>query len=116
MTSNLPANGAVQSAIRARAPGTPTINAVPITIQPAGLNLGDVYFTLFRHKWKLACCLLLGVASAIAVFKLKAPPFQSEAKLFIRYVISENKALGPGSAEAAAKSPDQRGETIMNSE
>lgn len=92
------------------------MNALPLAAPPAGLNLGDVYFTLFRHKWKIALCTLLGVAAAAAVSKFNAPPFQSEAKLFVRYIVSESKAPGPPANDTTAKSPDQRGETIMKSE
>lgn len=89
---------------------------LPLTPPPSGINLGDIYFTLFRHKWKIFLCTLLGVAVALAISKLNAPPFQSQAKLFVRYIISENKAPGPPANETTAKSPDQRGETIMKSE
>lgn len=92
------------------------MNTLPLVAPPAGLNLGDVYFILFRHKWKIVLCTLLGVAGALALDRLKAPPYQSEAKLFVRYIISESKALGPPATETTAKSPDQRGETIMKSE
>jgi uncharacterized protein involved in exopolysaccharide biosynthesis/Mrp family chromosome partitioning ATPase len=91
------------------------MNTFPLTTPP-GLTLGDVYFTLFRHKWKIVFCTLLGVASSAAVNYFNPPPFQSEAKLFVRYIISESKAFGPSSNETTAKSPDQRGETIMKSE
>lgn len=92
------------------------MNTFPIAAQPAGLNLGDIYFTLFRHKWKILLCSALGVTAAVAIYKLDAPPFQSEAKLFVRYIVSDNKALGPAANDSTAKSPDQRGETIMKSE
>lgn len=82
---------------------------------PAGLNLGDIYYILFRHKWKIILSTLLGLAAAAAVNFTQKPPFQSEAKLFVRYVVSEGKNIGPGGG-GDAKSPDQRGETIMNSE
>ncbi|MES2693313.1 MAG: Wzz/FepE/Etk N-terminal domain-containing protein, partial [Verrucomicrobiota bacterium] len=89
----------------------------PMAAQPPGLNLGDIYYIVFRHKWKILLCTLAGFAAAAATYTFKAPPFQSEAKLFVRYIVSENKALGPASHDStAAKSPDQRGETIMKSE
>lgn len=54
--------------------------------------MGDVYFAIFRHKWKI---LIISVASivAAAVFYLLNPPvYQSEAQLFIQY-ITESKPL-----------------------
>jgi uncharacterized protein involved in exopolysaccharide biosynthesis/Mrp family chromosome partitioning ATPase len=83
--------------------------------QPVGLSLGDIYYVLFRHKWKILICTALGAGAALAVFKLNPAPLRSDAKLFIRYVVSENQISAIG-ADANAKSPDQRGETIMNSE
>lgn len=84
---------------------------------PAGpsLNISDIYYILFRHKWKILICSLLGFAAAGAFYKLRPPPYQSEARLFVRFVITEGRTIGPGE-EAMTKSPDQRGETIMSSE
>jgi uncharacterized protein involved in exopolysaccharide biosynthesis/Mrp family chromosome partitioning ATPase len=53
--------------------------------------------------------------AAFAFFRLNPTPYQSEAKLFVRYVLSD-KVIGPSANDNSAKSPDQRGETIMNSE
>ncbi len=80
---------------------------------PAALSAGDVYYTLFRHKGKILLCALAGAVGAGAVRYLGEPPYESEAKLLVRYVLAENRALG---GEAGAKSPDARGETIMKSE
>jgi len=81
-----------------------------------GMNLGDIYYLLFRHKWKIVICSVLGVVVAYGVYKKRPPPFQSDAKLFVRYVISEGTTIGPPSNDTITRSPDQRGETIMNSE
>jgi|LauGreDrversion4_2_1035121.scaffolds.fasta_scaffold15552_6 succinoglycan biosynthesis transport protein ExoP len=80
---------------------------------PATLTAGDIYYTLFRHKVKILLCALAGAVAAGAVRFLGDPPYESEAKLLVRYVLSESRALG---GEAGAKSPDPRGDTIMKSE
>jgi uncharacterized protein involved in exopolysaccharide biosynthesis/Mrp family chromosome partitioning ATPase len=86
------------------------------TLPPApGFELGDIYYTLFRHKWKIIICSIIGLAGAAVVYKMSPPPFESEARLFIRYVVNENKSIGPG-RDDSTKSIDQRGETILNSE
>lgn len=87
----------------------------PLAAQPSGLSLGDIYYVIFRHKWKLLTCIAISVGAALTVQRLVTTPFQSEAKLFVRYVIAD-KSINPAASDAAAKSPDQRGETIMNSE
>jgi polysaccharide biosynthesis transport protein len=80
------------------------------------LQLGDIYYILFRHKWKIIICAVVGLAAAAAVYKLLPPAYQSEAKLFIRFVITEGQSSGPTRDDSVTKSPDQRGETIINSE
>lgn len=79
------------------------------------MNLGDIYYVLFRHKWKILVCSLLGFGACFAVFKLRPPPLQSQAKILVRYIVSEPRTV-PAGIDAPAKSPDQRGETIMASE
>jgi polysaccharide biosynthesis transport protein len=91
------------------------MNNQPIPVSNPGLSLGDLYFILFRHKWKILACCALGFAAAAAVYRSDPPPYQSEAKLFVRYIVTEGKNLGPAAPDSA-KSPDQRGETIMRSE
>ncbi len=81
-----------------------------------GLTLGDIYYALFRHKWRILICSAVGFAAAFAMYWFQPPPFESEAKLFVRYVITESQKPGPGGSDERAKSPDERGETIMNSE
>ena len=79
------------------------------------LTLSEVYHVLFRRKFTILLCSLAGIGAAIALFFTSPPPYQSEAKLFIRYV-AEAKAPAPAGTAANAKSPDQRGETILDSE
>ncbi len=68
-------------------------NSIP---PPAtGFELGDIYYyTLFRHKWKIPACSLAGFGAAVRLFfKLTPSSFESEARLFIRYVVNENKSI-----------------------
>src|SRR5688572_22590631 len=91
----------------------PMDNSIP---PPAtGFELGNIYYTLFRHKWKILICSLAGFAAAAVVYKLTPQSFESEARLFIRYVVNENKSIGPG-RDDSIKMVDQRGETIITSE
>ncbi|MGA3007713.1 MAG: Wzz/FepE/Etk N-terminal domain-containing protein, partial [Opitutaceae bacterium] len=92
----------------------------PILPQPApqtlNMTLGDIYYVLFRHKWKILICSSLGLCAAAIFHMLRPPPFQSEAKLFVRYVITDSKTLGPDGANGTTQSPDRGGETIMATE
>ena len=52
--------------------------------------LSDILFALFRRKWTIVFCTLLGLAAAAAVFYLFPPAYQSQAKLLVRYVLERN--------------------------
>src|ERR1041385_8255830 len=85
---------------------------------PSGisLSLGDIYHILFRHKWKITAISAAGLLIALLLPVVWHLPYQSEAKLFIRYV-PETKSPGQiGANDARVKSPDERGETIINTE
>lgn len=82
---------------------------------PSGMSLEDIQYVLFRHKWKILICTLLGLLTSLGLYLFMPPPYQSEAMLFIRYVM-ENSTPGIPGADSKAVSPDQRGETIINSE
>ncbi|MEO6002486.1 MAG: Wzz/FepE/Etk N-terminal domain-containing protein [Opitutus sp.] len=95
------------------------MNPAPKLQHPAsapGVSLGDIYYVLFRHKWRILLCSAVGIIAAAALHKFNPPPYTSDAKLFIRYVVMESKTPAPNGGDAGVKSPDQRGETIMDSE
>ena len=86
-----------------------------------GLSLDDVYYTLFRHKGKILCLTALGILAAGAVFLTQKPLYVSQAKVFVRYVV-ESRSFNPaggdpqGRNDPQVRTPDSRGENIMNSE
>ncbi len=88
-------------------------NSRPIE-PPPSISLGDIYFVVFRHKWKIVIMALLGVMAAAGYYLLKTPPYQSEAKLFIRY-ISDSHSANPSDINTRVTSMTE-GESIMNSE
>src|SRR5215813_1022459 len=90
------------------------MNAKPTGPHAPGLTLGDIYYILFRHKWKILALSALGFIVAFALPRMSTKIYQSEAELLIRYV-SENQApIHPGATEAV-KSPDDGG-NILNTE
>src|SRR5580692_3135890 len=81
-----------------------TIDLPAAAAPAAGFNLDDIYYALFRHKWKIVLCSLLGIGAAIAFYFLKPPPFESSAKIFIRYVTEEKApALADGDKTISAE-------------
>ena len=80
-----------------------------------GMNLGDIYYILFRHKWLIGILSLVAVAAAILVYLLLPMPYRSEAKLLIKYV-KESRPPEQTSPDSQVTSPDSRGANIINSE
>lgn len=96
-------------------PRMPSHSLAPAPSGPS-LSLEDVTYTLFRHKWKIILCSLLGIAAAGAWLSYRKLPYVSDAKLLIRYVAVEGMSMRPGLDDTVTKSPDMRGETIISSE
>ncbi|MGA2656142.1 MAG: hypothetical protein ABSH34_01355 [Verrucomicrobiota bacterium] len=82
-----------------------------------GLALGDILFILFRHKGKILVISTLGILGAAALYLFGPVPYQSEAKLFIKYVV-DTKAPAQGTAnDPRVRMPDERtGGNVINTE
>ncbi len=79
----------------------------------SGLNLHEVLFILFRHKWKILLCAAIGMLAAAAVYFLLPPVYESEAKLFVRYVVDKSAIDG---LDSQIKTPNPQTDTLINSE
>lgn len=95
------------------APGFPDRVPEP---HPPGLKLADVYYALFRHKWKILFFGLVGMAAAIGVWFFKGQVYRSEAKLLVRYVRDSRAVDVSLGTQGDVRTPDSRGETIISSE
>jgi polysaccharide biosynthesis transport protein len=78
------------------------------------LSLDDVYYVLFKHKWKIITCSTAGVLGAIALVAFRPTMYESEAKLFIRYVLDSKSPSPAPDGSRMISSAD--GQTIINSE
>lgn len=87
-----------------------------IPAKDPGFEIGDIYYLLFRHKWKILVCAALGFLAAVGVYKQQPPAYRSQAKLFIRFVISEGRSTDLTRDDAVALSPEARGATVIQSE
>jgi uncharacterized protein involved in exopolysaccharide biosynthesis/Mrp family chromosome partitioning ATPase len=56
----------------------------------SGIHVSDILFALFRRKWTIVLCTLLGLVAAAAVFFRFPPAYQSQAKLLVRYVLERS--------------------------
>lgn len=87
----------------------------PTEVSPA-FSVADIYYVLFKHKWKIIGFTLAGLLAAAAVYRLwPHTVYRSDAKLFVRYIQESGTPLVVPD-ETQIKSTDQRGETIMSSE
>src|SRR5262245_14631478 len=84
------------------------------TVPPPGLNVQDVLYVLFKHKWKILMSAAIGISAAAAVYFHRTPVYESQAKLLVRYVVDtsaidqvESRATGPSGPS---------GENMTNSE
>ena len=77
--------------------------------------MGDIYYVVFRHKWKILILSLTGILAAVALFFLKPPPYLSQAELLIQYVPQAGEMPLLGSDQKVIM-PDARGDDIINSE
>jgi uncharacterized protein involved in exopolysaccharide biosynthesis/Mrp family chromosome partitioning ATPase len=60
----------------------------------SGIHLSDILFALFKRKWTVIFCALLGIIAAAAYYFLFPPAYESQAKLLVRYVL-ERSAIDP---------------------
>ena len=82
---------------------------------PQRLVAAHFFRIFFQNKWILLSCTAAGLLAAGGVLLLQTPPFQSQAALFIRYVMENSTPDLPG-GDTRAVSPDRGGETIINTE
>ena len=83
---------------------------------PAGtINIGDIYYLLFRHKWKIVIFSVLGLIASLVVLRLTPGVYESEASLLVRYV-SDSAILDAVATGERITAPGRGGENVINSE
>ena len=65
-----------------------------------GLKLSDILFALFKRKWTIIVCAIIGITAAAAFYHFYPPSYESQAKLLVRYVL-ERSGVDPVEAEKA---------------
>ena len=68
----------------------------------SGIHLSDILFALFKRKWTIILCALLGIIAAAAFYFLYPPVYESDAKLLVRYVLERSAVDSIESTNAAA--------------
>jgi polysaccharide biosynthesis transport protein len=79
----------------------------------SGPKLNDILFILFRHKWKILLCAVLGIVAAGCIYFFLPPIYESKAKLIVRYVVDRSAT---DNLDASVKTPGMQDENLINSE
>jgi polysaccharide biosynthesis transport protein len=79
------------------------------------MELSDIYFILFRHKWKILLCSIAGLLAAGFFYLTQGRTYQSEAKLMVKYV-QESKSVTPVKDSDQIQALDMGGLGILQSE
>ncbi|MBC2608236.1 exopolysaccharide transport family protein [Pelagicoccus albus] len=71
---------------------------------PSGLSLSpsDIYFILFRHKFKIIFFIILGLAAGAAAYKYIPNQYKSSAQLLIRYVTEKRDVVDENGSTVTA--------------
>jgi uncharacterized protein involved in exopolysaccharide biosynthesis/Mrp family chromosome partitioning ATPase len=79
------------------------------------MTVGDIYYVVFRHKWKIILLSLAGIVASAVFYYRNPPPYQSQAKLLIQYVPESTPQTLVGSDHQVIM-PDSQGASIINAE
>jgi uncharacterized protein involved in exopolysaccharide biosynthesis/Mrp family chromosome partitioning ATPase len=80
------------------------------------MTMTDILYIVFRHKWKMLVISMLGVIAALVLPRVRPVPYQSEARLYIRYVMDSKAPIAEGGNDSRIASPDRDGDKILNTE
>jgi uncharacterized protein involved in exopolysaccharide biosynthesis/Mrp family chromosome partitioning ATPase len=83
--------------------------------QHSGINLNDIFFALFKRKWTILLCAVVGIIAAAAVYFLYPPSYESQAKLLVRYVL-ERSGVDPIEAERAGAAAGNEADRVIGAE
>lgn len=99
---------------------TPHRPVSPVGSASQGFGIQDFYFLFFRHKWKIVGLFLASLVVAAGFYFTRSASYESVAKIRIRYILESStlppSAGGSTAANPVARSLDERGENIINSE
>jgi uncharacterized protein involved in exopolysaccharide biosynthesis/Mrp family chromosome partitioning ATPase len=79
------------------------------------IYLSDVLFALFKRKWTIIVCALLGIIAAAAFYFIYSPVYQSQAKLLVRYVL-ERSAVDPIDNTTKPNQASKTTDSVIDSE
>src|SRR4029453_6437908 len=66
----------------------------------SAMHLSDILFALFKRKWTIILCALVGMSAAAAFYFFYPRTYASQAKLLVRYVLERSAVDSIDSANA----------------
>ncbi len=78
-----------------------------------GFSLADIYFILFRHKRAIVVLTLLGIAAGVAYYFTQDPPYQSDAKLLIKYITETHDETSKNQNGRIKETGDQAANVLL---
>jgi uncharacterized protein involved in exopolysaccharide biosynthesis/Mrp family chromosome partitioning ATPase len=81
----------------------------------SGIKLSDIVFALFKRKWTIILCALLGIIAAVAFYFRYPSVYESQAKLLVRYVV-ERSAVDPIDGTRPAAQSGRDADRVMGAE
>ncbi len=69
----------------------PAGRAPAVSEEKPGIKIGDITYTLFRHRWKILVPGVLGLIAAAGYYLVSGPAgFEARAKLLVHYVLDRS--------------------------
>jgi uncharacterized protein involved in exopolysaccharide biosynthesis/Mrp family chromosome partitioning ATPase len=84
--------------------------------QHPGVKLGDILFVLFKRKWTIVLCALLGIIAAAAFYFFYPSVYESQAKLLVRYVLERSAVDSIESTNTGASSNSNAIDRVIGAE
>src|SRR5271165_1946028 len=82
--------------------------------QHSGLNLQDMVFIFFRHKWQIILFAMAGIGAAVLVYFVLPRYYEARAELLVRYVVDKSAVDSPDDPQL--KTPGTQSDNLINSE
>ncbi len=80
----------------------------------SSLGVHDILTALFKHKWKIILCSLIGIGAAAAVYFTAAPAYESDAKVLVQYIV--DRSAVDTLENSAGSSAKKTNDSVINSE
>jgi uncharacterized protein involved in exopolysaccharide biosynthesis/Mrp family chromosome partitioning ATPase len=82
----------------------------------SGIHLSDILFALFKRKWTIILCALLGMSATAACYFFYPRTYASQANLLVRYVLERSAVDSIDSSNAGASAASSSNDRVIGAE